>query len=63
MFLSLSKPECSPQSGKYTNKFAVEFIRHIEAQVFFDESHLERLPPGNRGKPVKNTLHGELLFP
>ena len=62
MFLSLSKPECSPQSGKYSNKFAVEFIRHFEASVFFDES-LERLPPGKRGKPAKSTLHGELLFP
>ena len=24
---------------------------------------LERLPPGKRGKPVKNTLPGELLLP
>ena len=54
MFLSLSKRECSPQLGKYSNKFAVEFKRYVEAEVFFDES-TERFLPGERGKPAKKT--------
>ena len=56
MFLSLSKRECSPQLGKYSNKFAVEFKRYIEAEVFFDES-TERFLPGERGKPAKKTYY------
>ena len=52
MFLSLSKRECSPQLGKYSNKFAVEFKRYIEAEVFFDE-----FLPGEQGKPAKKTYY------
>ena len=52
-FLNLSEV---PSRGNTRKKFEVEFIRYI------DES-TKRFLPGKRGKPAKNTLPWELLFP